>query len=762
MAGEHPPPAATVAPRSVPTPDPTPDLRTDPTPDAEDFEALFEDAPCGFLCVSSGWRIVRSNATFAQWTGHDAGALAGQPFTDLLDIAGKIYVGTHFAPILRLQGAFDEVALNVVRADGSKMPVLVNARERRDGAGALRMVLVSVFNATDRRRYESELLEARNALTRANETLESRVAEAVAERMRAEETLAHAHRLEAIGNLSAGVAHDFNNLLQVVGGNLHLLRKHVAGAGGLERIDRAAGAVERGARLAGQLLAFGRKQKVDARVHDIGALVRTLSDTLIGAVGRDVGVRVAIDDAGGGAVAAQTAGRLAARVDGALLENAIINLAVNGRDAMRDGNGDAHGMATGSLTLKVEARRTEAPAHGTAAGTVPPGDWVVVSVADEGPGMAPDTARRAFEPFFTTKETGKGTGLGLSMVHGFVTQSGGHVTIDSTTGVAGAHAVGRGTTVRLWLPRSAGAVDGAAVTLAAPPRGDERVLVVEDDDAVRDATGALLSDLGYEVLLAPDGARALALLGSQRDAGRPVDLVVSDVVMPGRERGAALAGLVREHHPDTALLFVTGYADAVARDALHRAGHAILRKPFTLATLALAARRALGDGSGAGNSQQPRMGDPVAASAASPTPPAPRATPEAIPETTREVVATPPTAGPTRVLLVEDDVLIRLDTAEMLEGMGCAVVEAGGVGEATGHLRTGRFDLLMTDIGLQDGSGVDLAREARTLDAALRIVFVTGLDVVEEAEALRADVLRKPFTTEALRRASMDVASRTG
>ena len=172
-----------------------------------DFEALFEDAPCGFLCVSPDWRIERANATFAEWTGYEAPSLRGRAFVDLLDIAGKIYVGTHFAPLLRLQGKFDEVALNVVRGDRAKLPVLVNARERRDPDGALRMVLVSIFNATDRRRYESELLDARNALRNANETLEARVREAVAERLQAEEALAHARRMEAIGNLAGGIAH---------------------------------------------------------------------------------------------------------------------------------------------------------------------------------------------------------------------------------------------------------------------------------------------------------------------------------------------------------------------------------------------------------------------------------------------------------------------------------------------------------------------------------------------------------------------------
>ena len=681
----------------------------------DDFEALFDGAPCGFLLVSSDWRIERANATFADWTGHDAAALTGTPFTDLLDVAGKIYVGTHFAPLLRLQGKFDEVALNMVRADGGKMPVLVNARERRDPDGALRTVLVSIFNATDRRRYEAELLEARNDLREVNETLERRVEEAVAERVRVEEALAHAQRMEAIGNLSAGIAHDFNNLLQVIGGNLQLLRKHVHGEAGEVRIERAADGVERGARLAGQLLAFGRRQTLDARVQDLGQTVRRLADNLIGTLGGEVELRVTVADGD------QPDG-LTANVDPILLENAVINLAVNARDAMRG----ADGLASGTITFAVERVALDATHHGTAAGSAPAGDYVAVTVSDTGSGIEADVARKVFEPFFTTKGPGEGTGLGLSMVYGFVTQSSGHVTIDTR--------LGAGTTIRLWLPfaEGGGTEDGTACA-PAPVRGHETILLVEDDEAVLDVSRDLLEDLGYEVLTARDGTQALSVI----EANKPIHLVLTDMVMPGPVRGAALAMLVAEAAPDAALLFTTGYAEMAAQAELRDGGHAILRKPFMRDTLASAVRQAL-DGR-------------VEAAPPAPTRRSGSGTPRPPVEATKPRPASPPpSAAAPRVLMVEDEVLILMDASEMLRDLGCDVVEASSAAQAMARLREGPFDLLISDMELGDASGIDLARDARELDPDLRIAFASGRDDVPEAAGLAARLLRKPYGTDGL------------
>ena len=714
-----------------------------PTPGG-DFEALFEDAPCGFLCVSPDWRIERANATFAEWTGHDASGLEGRAFIDLLDIAGKIYVGTHFAPLLRLQAKFDEVALNVVRADGTKLPVLVNARERRDPDGALRQVLVSVFNATDRRRYESELLDARNALRDANETLEARVKEAVAERLQAEEALAHAQRMEAIGNLSAGIAHDFNNLLQVIGGNLQLLRKHVPGGAGQERIERAVGGVERGARLASQLLAFGRRQTLDAQVHDLGRAVEALAGTLVGTIGGEVELRVCVDEASRGGDRSDDQGRsLNARVDLALLENAIINLAVNARDAMRADDG----IAAGTVTLSVARRALHAPARGTAAGSVEAGDYVVVAVADTGDGMSPEVARKVFDPFFTTKVPGEGTGLGLSMVYGFATQSDGHVTIDGEPG--------EGTTVRLWLPHTnqregrVGADHPVSVV-----KGHETILIVEDDEAVLEIARELLGDLGYEVLTASDGTSALSVL----EANKPIHLVLTDIVMPGPVRGAALATLMEQRHPDTAIVFTTGYADAAARIEMGADAHAILRKPFTSEALARAVRIALDGEDGndsAGSAAVEHVHDVERKLESSgqrgQAPAKPReAADHRQADHTAQRSANP--NGP-RVLLVEDEIFIRMDATELLTDLGCTVTDVGSIADALKALEEGGFETLVTDIDLEDGSGVDLAHQVRDRYPDLRIVFATGHGAVDGADVLKASVLAKPYDQRSVSKA---------
>ena len=713
--------------------------------DDRGFEALFEDAPCGFLIVSPDWRIERANATFASWTGHDASALAGRAFIDLLDIAGKIYVNTHFAPLLRLQGRFDEVALNVVGADGSKLPVLVNARERRGPDGTLEMVLVSVFNATDRRRYESELLDARNQLREANETLESRVEQAVAERLKAEEALAHAQRMEAIGNLSAGIAHDFNNLLQVIGGNLQLLRKHVASAGGVERIERAVGGVERGARLAGQLLAFGRRQTLDAQVHDLGEAIRMFADTLVGTIGSEVELRVRVEGEreereDGSNPADATKSPLNAKVDLVLLENAVINLAVNARDAMRA----ADGIATGTITLSVARRVLNTMERGTAAGSVEPGDYVVVAVADTGSGIPPEVARKVFDPFFTTKAPGEGTGLGLSMVYGFASQSNGHVTIDSRPG--------NGTSVQLWLPyTSEPGVNAASGAVEPIVKGSETLLIVEDDEAVLDTARELLGDLGYEVLTASDGTSALSVL----EANKPIHLVLTDIVMPGPIRGAALATLIEQRYPNIAIVFTTGYADAVARIEMGATAHAILRKPFTSEALSRAVRTALD-----GESKSDTRGQATTEHARDVDrglEPGDREEPATA--TPREVPADGPSdqsgerpIGP-RVLLVEDEMFIRIDAAELLADLGCTVTDVSTVADALEALESGTYETLVTDIDLEDGSGVDLAYRVRERYPDIRIVFATGHGAVDGADALQASVLAKPYDQQSVLKA---------
>lgn len=704
---------------------------------ALDLDAVFEDAPCGFLIVSSDWRVRRVNRTFGLWTGHDPAALTGRPFTDLLDIAGKIYVGTHFSPLLRLQGHFDEVALNVVASDGGKLPVLVNAREQRDADGRQTGVTVSVFNATDRRRYEAELLEARNALREVNETLEARIKAAVAERMAMERELDHARRMETIGNLSAGVAHDFNNLLQVIGGNLSLLGKHVATEQGRMRVRNAQGGVERGARLASQLLAFGRREALRPEVVGIGALVQRLADTLLGAVGRDIDI--AVQEAGA------APGETTVHVDAALLENAILNLVINARDAIRDAAPGTCKARSPSIAITTGRVALDARRDGTATGSVPAGDWVRIGIADTGPGMAPDVAARIFDPFFTTKEAGKGTGLGLSMVYGFVGQSGGHVTVDSRPS--------EGATVSLWLPHDARAPDADrdGAPAAASSGGRARILLVEDDPDVLAITRDVLEEAGHLVLVAKDGPSAFAVVTS----GETLDLVLADIVMPGSVRGEELGRLIEAHDPGLPVAFLTGYSDA-ATETEAGGTRRTLSKPFTVETLLRLVDELRRRDDAAGGRARPATVSPTA----SVTLPdgAPSAAPIA-PEPDRTTVAA------RHILLVEDEVLIRMDTAEMLRDLGHDVVDVGSAEEAMAAVeradRTGGadrgtgFDVLITDVNLDGMSGTELAERLLKEDPRLRVVFATG-DSGPPGPSSTASYLRKPYGVEQLREVLAD------
>jgi PAS domain S-box-containing protein len=438
----------------------------------EDLEDLFENAPCGYVSARSDGRITKVNRTLASWLGYGQDQLMGRRFQDLLNIAGKIYYETHFAPLLRMQGFFNEVALDLVRQSGKVLPVLVNAIERRGSAGEVRFIRITVFNASDRRLYERELLEARRAAEAAsnevrelNRTLETRIADAVEQRMQAEEALRQAHKMEAIGQLTGGIAHDFNNLLTAISGSLELLSTSIS-RGRLNDLERhiniAQGATERAAALTHRLLAFAHRQTLDPKPTNINGLVTGMEEL----IRRTMGPAIEIEVVG-------AAGLWNTLVDPNQLENALLNLCVNARDAMPNG---------GRLTIETANKWVEDRAAGER--DLPAGPYVALSVTDTGTGMPPEVIRRAFDPFFTTKPTGKGTGLGLSMIHGFVRQSGGQVKIYSE--------VTQGTTTCLYLPRHYGEQDEAEASvggteLSAPARAGETVLVVDDEPTGSDA-----------------------------------------------------------------------------------------------------------------------------------------------------------------------------------------------------------------------------------------------------------------------------------
>ncbi|MBB5712297.1 PAS domain-containing hybrid sensor histidine kinase/response regulator [Sphingomonas xinjiangensis] len=547
---------------------------------ADDLEDLFEFAPCGYLSAQPDSRIVRVNSTLAKWLGREPRELVGRRFPDLLNIAGKIYYETHFAPLLRMQGAFHEVALDLVRADGSLLPVLVNAVERQDANGSVRFIRITVFNASDRRRYEQELLEARRTaedasaeLRKLNADLEMRVAAAVEERMKAEEALRQAQKMEAIGQLTGGVAHDFNNLLTVILGGLDTIRRQVStlpGSPTTERIERsirmASHGAERAATLTARLLAFARRQPLEPKPIDAGRLVTNLADLLQ----RTLGETIALETVTGG-------GLWRAQADPGELENALVNLAVNARDAMPGG---------GRLTIETGNAHLDESYVAQVAEPVAAGQYVLIAVSDTGTGMCAATLAQVFEPFFTTKDVGKGTGLGLSQVYGFVRQSGGHIRIYSE--------VGEGTSVKIYLPRllNEGLVPESETAAAAAVThgGTETILVVEDHDDLRSFSTGILRELGYRVLEAANGRRALEALQAAHD----VDLLFTDVVLPEGMDGRRLADEALRRRPGIKVLFTTGYTrNAIVHNGRLDPGVNLIGKPFSFENLAAKVREVL-------------------------------------------------------------------------------------------------------------------------------------------------------------------------
>jgi nitrogen-specific signal transduction histidine kinase/CheY-like chemotaxis protein len=391
-----------------------------------------------------------------------------------------------------------------------------------------------------------------------NATLEQQVRDRTAELMAAEATLRQSQKMEAVGQLTGGLAHDFNNLLTGVSGSLELLEKRLA-QGRINELGRylqtAQGAAKRAAALTHRLLAFSRRQTLDPKPTDVNRLIAGIDEL----IRRTMGPAITVTFTG-------AAGLWGVFADPNQLENALLNLCINARDAMPDGGSLTIETANGILDTEA-ARMLELQA----------GAYVSLSVSDTGSGMTPDVIARAFDPFFTTKPIGEGTGLGLSMVYGFVRQSGGQARISSEPG--------KGTKVSLYLPRYAGAQDAAqepADTAIAPAGGGEMVLVVDDEASVRMLVKDVLDDLGYDTLEAEDGNAGLEILRS----GRRIDLLVTDVGLPGGLNGRQLADAAIQLRPQLKILFITGYAETNVMGEGHlKPGMHIMIKPFSLDAL---------------------------------------------------------------------------------------------------------------------------------------------------------------------------------
>jgi PAS domain S-box-containing protein len=430
------------------------------------------------------------------------------------------------------EGGSDEIEVRYLRPDGQARILQIRRRAMRTVAGRVTKIVGTIQDVTELKRLEEQFRQAQ--------------------------------KMEAVGQLAGGVAHDFNNLLTVINGMselaFHQMRRDDPSR---ELIAEVLKAGERAAALTRQLLAYSRKQVLQPQILDVNVLLGELSKMLLRLIGENIGLRLEVDAA---------LGRV--KVDPGQFEQAVINLAVNARDAMPGG---------GRLTIETrnaELNESYVEQHPDAK----PGRYVLVAVSDTGHGMDAATRARIFEPFFTTKGPGRGTGLGLAMVYGFVKQSGGHIDAESD--------VGRGTTFKVYLPRTDETVPfgRSSQDLVMLPAGAETILLVEDQDAVRNFARHVLLAEGYTVLEARDGEEASRV--AQQCQG-PIHLLVTDVVMP-RMSGPHLAELLAQDRPELRVLFVSGHADeAVARCGVPEAGGAFLQKPFNPIQLARKVREVL-------------------------------------------------------------------------------------------------------------------------------------------------------------------------
>jgi len=411
-------------------------------------------------------------------------------------------------------------------------------------------------------------LRAETALRQLNETLEARVAAVLDERETAEQALRQAQKMEAVGQLTGGLAHDFNNLLAGISGSLELINVRI-GQGRVRDVEKyvlaAQGAARRAASLTHRLLAFSRRQTLLPKPTNVNRLVADMIEL----IQRTVGPGIAVENVA-------LAGLWPALVDGSQLENALLNLCINARDAMPDG---------GRLTVETcnrwidgrMARELE----------MPEGQYLSLCVSDTGHGMAADVVAKAFDPFFTTKPLGEGTGLGLSMIYGFAKQSGGQVRIYSEPG--------QGTMVCIYLPRHFGDADqpDTAVPVEQPPRAGtgESVLVVDDEPTVRLLVADVLADMGYAAIEAADSQSGLRVIESDVR----IDLLVTDVGLPGGMNGRQLADAARQLRPGLKVLFITGFAEnALFNNGQLEPGMAVLTKPFAVDRFAARVRDVLG------------------------------------------------------------------------------------------------------------------------------------------------------------------------
>jgi len=638
------------------------------------LQRLFDQAP-GFIAITEGpqHELKIANRAFHQLVG--ARELLGRPalkafpqlesraLSDLLQqvyVTGRPYIGRDIAVRVRPQagGKAERHYVNFIF-----QPVF-SEDEQVSG------IFCQGHDVT------AQVL-AQQALQRSSEQLQELVEERTRELELSRQALYQSQKLEAIGKLTGGVAHDFNNVLQVIAGNLQLLQPLVeANRGAAKRVDAASSAVERGAKLARQLLAFARRQPLRPQPTNLGRLLHDLDELLRQALGERIEIETVVAD-----------GLWTTMVDPNQLEQVVLNLAINARDAMPEG---------GKLTLELGNAMLDEHYTGTQT-DVAPGQYVLLAVSDTGVGMPAEVIEQAFEPFFTTKPEGHGTGLGLSMAYGFAKQSGGHIRLYSE--------LGAGTTVKLYLPSTEQPeVQAQPSTVGPVVGGSETILVVEDDLPVQATVIELLTGLGYSVLRANDAQSALSILQS----GLPIDLLFTDVVMPGPLSSTELARQARLLLPDITVLFTSGYTrNAIVHGGRLDPGVELLSKPYRQEDLARKVRQLL--------SRQHSDDEP---------------------------------ADQQWVMVVEDQPQLLAVACEMVEELGYRACGYPNAEAAAQGLHEQRFDHLLLDVNLPGRSGPDFAAEALRTQPWLRLIFVSGEGRIESN--LPARSLPKPFSFDQL------------
>ncbi len=534
-----------------------------------------------------------------------------------------------------------------------------------------------------RKTTEQQLREARDEL-------ELRVQERTEELRKAQSALLQSQKLEAVGQLTGGVAHDFNNILQVIGSNLEILSMKFSDiTPAHSRIDGAMAAVDKGAKLASQLLAFARRQPLQPVSTNLNNLTKNMDDLLRRALGESIEVEVI-----------QGGGLWNVMVDRNQVENVILNLSINARDAM---NNSGHLTIETSNVMLDDLYAEDNP-------EVTAGQYVMLAISDTGCGMPPEVIERAFEPFFTTKGEGKGTGLGLSMTYGLVKQSGGHIKIYSE--------IDNGTTVKIYFPRIHLAEEDMPIRQIADIQGgNESILVVEDDMAVQKAVKDILLALGYQVECASDAQAALNII----EQGRTFDLLFTDVVMPGPLKSSEMAKIAKKKLPDLAILFTSGYTqNAIVHGGKLDAGVELINKPYRYADLARKIRMVIE------KSDKKSNPTPIALTSNSP-------------ESKVTMLG--------KILVVEDNLEAQTTLCELLTMLGYEAIGASSAEEALELLA--EVNILLTDVNLPGMSGVELAIRCHAQDPSKPIIISSGMDTASKLP-FAVQLLPKPFSMRIL------------